>query len=955
MKKQRYSLSIHITNLFLIVTLFIGGVLIGISYYYGEQILTQSAKELSYENSSKLESTFRQNASPILTSLDFISLHTAIRQRQAPLADLHLFKTVQLSFQRNPNLAALFYANKHGDLTVFRQMRSQQDRTYFNAPPRTDIMLHYTQVDGKNQYFFFDHNLLMIGSRQGDENQFDPRTRSWFTDAQNDGQIRLTQPYQFYFLNTSGVTFSRRSQDGESVIGADLTLRSMSEQISAIAHSDHSRLLLMDSQFRLIAHHNAKLDTEQDNFDQALEASLFQPILHRSTKEPIYETAKLDGIKWSITLAPVALNDNVNLLLAEAMPQTSLLGGLIDMRNTQLATAVVMLLASFVFVWWVAKRLTQPLLTLVDLTSSIARFDFKKTRYPKSLIREVNDLAQSIQLMEHTLHDLLRLLRETASNDDFNSLAKTVAHQSYLVTKAETILLFTYSSTQQTFNIVANHAIIPFKIDLKELLTSTAWLMTKLKQGEVVHLQREENALKKFRDKVYNSDLYLFPLLNRQKNLVGVLLLGYERKLTKQQSDKHAFMRELLSFAEIAKENIDRIKQQKDIFNSFIELIASAIDTKSPFTGNHCQRIPILTEKITQVAEQDTQYYPDFSMTPSEWEELSLAAWLHDCGKVTTPEYVIDKATKLETIYDRIHEVRMRFELLKVQAESDYWRQVAEGGDASMLKKELHSLQTTLDEEFAFVAASNIGGEEMDKNALAKLEVIAKRQWKRTIDDQLGISWLEQQRAGKPQSLPVMEPLLSDKHSHLIEWDYQRLEDQEGEHFNLKPGQYKYNRGELHNLSIRRGTLNDEERFIINDHIIQTYRMLKRLPFPEHLTKVPEIASNHHERMDGKGYPRGLHEEQLSIPARAMAIADVFEALTSSDRPYKKAKTLAEALNIMTDMATSGHIDPKLYMLFLQNKIDQQYAQLYLAAAQYVTVDREAHIQRVKNYLRQQF
>ncbi len=287
--------------------------------------------------------------------------------------------------------------------------------------------------------------------------------------------------------------------------------------------------------------------------------------------------------------------------------------------------------------------------------------------------------------------------------------------------------------------------------------------------------------------------------------------------------------------------------------------------------------------------------------------------------------------------------------------ESDYWRQVAEGSDASLAKKELIAIQQSLDEEFAFIAECNKGGEEMDSSAQAKLRNIAKRQWKRTLDDQLGTSWVEQQRAGPSQPLPVMEDLLSDKPSHLVEWDYQRLDEQDGECFNLKPGPYKYHRGELHNLSIRRGTLNAEERFIINDHIIQTYTMLKRLPFPDHLTKVPEIASNHHERMDGKGYPRGLHEEQLSIPARAMAIADVFEALTSNDRPYKKAKSLAESLDIMTDMATSGHIDPKLYLLFLQNKIDQQYAQLYLCASQYVSVDRDTHIQRVKDYLRQQF
>lgn len=171
----------------------------------------------------------------------------------------------------------------------------------------------------------------------------------------------------------------------------------------------------------------------------------------------------------------------------------------------------------------------------------------------------------------------------------------------------------------------------------------------------------------------------------------------------------------------------------------------------------------------------------------------------------------------------------------------------------------------------------------------------------------------------------------------------------------LKPSDLKYNRGELYNLSIERGTLNSEERFIINDHIIQTIMMLKRLPYPEHLKNVPEIAGGHHERIDGRGYPKGLYEEELSLPARVMAIADVFEALTSSDRPYKKAKTLSESIEIMTDMATSGHIDPKLYLIFLEQSIDQEYAQRFLDNSQITAIDREDHMRRVKTFIKSHF
>jgi hypothetical protein len=313
----------------------------------------------------------------------------------------------------------------------------------------------------------------------------------------------------------------------------------------------------------------------------------------------------------------------------------------------------------------------------------------------------------------------------------------------------------------------------------------------------------------------------------------------------------------------------------------------------------------------------------------------------------------------------------MRFELLKQQAETDYWKAIANGALQEDQLKVLEQNLSELDEEFAFVAECNLGGESMTEEQLARLDQIAKRTWKRTLDDQLGLSWSEKERFNTQQNitepnekpsnskepiLPVMEPLLADKPEHKIQWDNGfNPADMWQEEFVLKPGEVKYNQGELHNLKVRRGTLNDEERFMINDHIIQTFTMLNKLPYPSYLKNIPDIASGHHERIDGKGYPRGLSEDQLPLPSRAMAIADVFEALTSSDRPYKKGKHLDESLNIMTDMATSGHIDPKLYLLFLENKIYDKYAERFLETNQQSEVDQKKHIDRVKEYIRSLF
>ncbi|MBW3695643.1 HD domain-containing protein [Vibrio sp. T187] len=959
MKKRRYPLSIHITSLFLVLTTIVGIVLITISYRHSQELLTGTAQELSKEHSNKLESVFKQAVAPVLTTLDFMAVSSFIRHQGKSLEQKPWLASIDLIFKQNPNLVALFYTANDGAFTIFRPLGTNKLRQAAGAPPKATMMINSADLTGKNETIYLDGNHKQIGRKLTKDNTFDPRTRPWFINAESDGEIRLSSPYLFHFLKTSGITLSRRSADGKHVIGADFTLESLSTQISKLAYSPQTRLALFDMNFHLLGQHQLNLDINMSHEEQleALNNSVMAKLLgEEDYNQTVFKEVNFNLSDWSLTMTPVNLTDNVTLLLAEATPQSDLLADLLSMRDKQITVAVILLLTCFIFVWGIAKRLAMPLQNLVELTDNIARFDFKRTHYPKSMIKEVSNLTTSIELMEHTLHDLLNLLRDTASNQEFSVLAKTVAHQSYLITKAETIVLFVESEETGTFEVAANHAIIPFKADINEFIKDTPWLLSKLKAGETIHINRDDNALKRHQNSIFNSDIYLFPLLNREKRLVGIVVIGYERAITQIQSDKHAFLREVLSFAEIAKDNIDQMQQQKDMLNAFIELIASAIDTKSPYTGGHCQRVPELTKWLTELTEKDQRYFPHFSLDSKQWEELNLASWLHDCGKVTTPEYVVDKATKLETIYDRIHEVRMRFELLKVQAESDYWQAISQGQDTQEQKAILEQTQAELDEEFAFIAECNLGSEDMEDSKVERLNKIASRTWKRTLDDQLGVSWIEKQRHETKAYLPKMEPLLADRDVHRIPWQqgFSPM-DVWKEDFVLTPGAVKYNRGELHNLSIRRGTLNDEERFMINDHIIQTLSMLERLPYPEHLKNIPSIAGGHHERVDGKGYPRGLNQEQLSVPARVMAISDVFEALTSSDRPYKKAKTLTESLNIMTQMATSGHIDPKLYVLFLEGEVDQRYAEAFLDDKQVTEVDREHHIQIVKDYIKSLF
>jgi hypothetical protein len=304
--------------------------------------------------------------------------------------------------------------------------------------------------------------------------------------------------------------------------------------------------------------------------------------------------------------------------------------------------------------------------------------------------------------------------------------------------------------------------------------------------------------------------------------------------------------------------------------------------------------VPELTMMLAEaVHATDTGPLAGFSMSERDRRELWLAGLLHDCGKITTPVHVVEKATKLQTLYDRIETVDTRFEVLKrdarIRALEERCTVLAEGraSDAAAIAARLAEEIASLDADREFLRRANIGGEFMKPEDQERVGRIARYRW--TSPD------------GSER------PLL--------------------------------NAEEEANLKIRAGTLNDAEREIINNHIAVTIRMLESLPWPRHLENVPEYAGGHHERMDGKGYPKGLTREQMSLQARMMAIADIFEALTAKDRPYKKGKTLSESLQILGGFVERNHIDPDLFDVFVRRQVYLQYARKFMDPAQIDEVD----------------
>ncbi|MGP8305552.1 HD domain-containing phosphohydrolase [Vibrio sp. YIC-376] len=374
-------------------------------------------------------------------------------------------------------------------------------------------------------------------------------------------------------------------------------------------------------------------------------------------------------------------------------------------------------------------------------------------------------------------------------------------------------------------------------------------------------------------------------------------------------------------------------KNQQELMDSFVKLIAQAIDDKSPYTAGHCERVPILAIELAKSAsDSDLPAFKDFKLgTEDQWREFEIAAWLHDCGKVTTPEHIVDKGSKLEAICNRIHLVRMRFEVLLRDAEIEYWKGVEAGKDTDEMKRTLYRRQEQIRDDFDFVAQCNVGGEFISEEHIERLKKIAAQTWVRNLDDRLGLSPEESRRIEDiaPQNLPCEENLLSDKPEHLIKWP-QDPNNKVGDDIKMRAPEYQANLGELYNLSIGRGTLTAEDRYRINEHIVSTIRMLEALPLPEELKRVPEYAGGHHETLRGDGYPKQLSAEQLPTATRILAIADVFEALTASDRPYKKAKPLSEAIKILNFMVQDGHLDKDLFELMLSKNLHIEYAKTFL-------------------------
>jgi HD-GYP domain-containing protein (c-di-GMP phosphodiesterase class II)/HAMP domain-containing protein len=977
-RRATLPLRVHVAVLLISALLLIGGVLAWLGYRSSTDVLTSASDQMLRQVAKSLDVSIRAAYGPAATTVDLLSRSrlTDARNFDERLKSLPLMVE---GFAGSPQFETIYAGYADGDFFIVRQLRTADELEYYSAPADAAYMVTSREIDSTGEQtrvrMFFDADLVALERRRLDGSDFDARTRPWYLMAAEKGERVLTEPYLFHGLNVAGLTISRRFELGGGVVAADVTLGQLSQTLTGFEITPSSKLVLIDHQGRVIAHSDPQvgMSVSDESGEALMQANeLDHTPLGAMTRflEPGAESLEFTFAdrRWTARLREFTTRADEPWTLVLLVPEDELLGeaNLLLRRSTMIT--VILVVALIPIAWIMANLIARPLNQLVSETERIRRFDFQEDVHTDSRVREINDLATSMNTMKNTIDRFIAMIASLSREQAYSLLLNRVLAETMQVCgdRAGVIYLLNEDdsalepASARLAEDVPSRILEPLPVALPphpddgELAAALAGKEVRLFHSSRTDQQPPGGDLLAPFFEAFNAAELSFtvvPLHDRKNLFMGALCL-VDPVVDNRQSDANeqerlSFIVALSGFAAVSIESQRLLKMEKDLLDAFIRLIAGAIDAKSPYTGGHCQRVPALTKMLARAAnDSDSTPYAEFQLNDEEWEALHIASWLHDCGKVTTPEYVVDKSTKLETIYDRVHEVRMRFEVLKRDAEVRCWRTIADGGDRESALRELSLELQTLNEEFNFVAECNQGVEDTVPQRVERLRAIAARTWQRTLDDRIGVSWEERKRKQRSPAaaLPVTEKLLDDKPEHLVERDdSSESPDLADRGFHIEMPEYAYNRGELYNLSIERGTLSSEERFRINDHIVQTILMLEELPFPRHLRAVPGIAGGHHEKMDGTGYPKRLRRDDMPLTARMMAIADIFEALTASDRPYKSPKKLSEAIRIMSHMKKDNHIDPELFDLFLESGVYLAYAKEFLDPEQIDDVDITAY------------
>lgn len=980
LRNLRLPLTLCLALLLIGVVLAVGTALGLYNYRQTTRIVDSAAQTLVEDTARAVAVALDRDLMPAQLLVQVVSTQAITRATslEGRLRDLPTFAR---ALEQDPALTAVYVGYGDGSFFLVRALRDDATRAAVRAPP--DARFAVQSVERRSdtpgadvRFLYFRDDLAPIQVADRSDFTFDPRTRGWYRAAiTRDGPV-LIGPYAFFTTREPGITYARRANAEQVVVGADITLASLSRLLARQRVTPSSALLLVTADGSVVARNDgstaSRADAAGDRLPLLAELPLaVAPALAQHVASGVFERRfefTATGRGWIGNVARAAEGAGTPLYLVVASPVDELMADANRMRDRSLLVTVALLAIAAALAWLVASRVSRTLRRLAADADRIQSLDFGDTPRAHSIVGEIDRLDAAMRTGRTSVRRFLEITSALAAERHVDRLVERVLVETIALARADAGAIHLVDRTQRMLEpaqYVRNAGTSPPSIQPIALATDSQnpqpiaraalerkTVLTELSPDDVAHREWLGPEAARIGDGALA--LLAIPLHDRAGDVIGVLtLLSARVRAAEVRPQIVAFIEKISGVAAIALETQRLVAEQKALLEAFIALVAAAIDAKSPYTGGHCQRVPDLTKMLAQAA-CDAQNGPfrDFRLNDDEWEAVRIASWLHDCGKVTTPEYVVDKATKLETLYDRIHEVRMRFEVLKRDAEIAHWKARCAGGDEAQLADALAAEWRALDEDFAFVASCNEGGESMDRERRERILRIAGRTWQRTLDDRLGTSWEERARRGveAKQPLPATEPLLCDAPHHVVERTAaERMPESNRWGFKLDVPEHRYNRGEIHSLLVTRGTLTDEERYKINDHIVQTIVMLDKLPFPRHLAQVPEIAGGHHERMDGRGYPRRLRREEMSPVARMMAIADIFEALTAVDRPYKKGKTLSEAIGIMARMRDERHIDADLFDLFLTSGVFRRYAERYLRPEQIDAIDVAAFTRHISD------
>lgn len=952
--KHKFSLHVHIITLFTVLILLCGSLIGWYSYLQLSKSILASGNRIFAERAEQVKSQIEQNSEQLMRVINILNVSelVSLPSVSEKLKHIALAKALLTSAL---HLKSLYIASENGDFILLRKLNGPTLIELYKAPKNSKYML--TTIEANTAvHRFYNADLGLLQQKTILNSTFSAKQRPWYIAAINSNKQVTTHAYQFYTSGKLGITQSFHNKTYNNVIAIDYTLNSLSEMLKKFKFYPHSeRIIFNNAGYILSSQNESDLPSTDGKHNKLVEITESKnaiiPYLidnFKHTKENV--VFEFTGQEWLASVK--AISQGRDLYLAQAVPIDELLVEAYQLRDRTSVITLLIMLLTLPVAWVFSKLLTSPLSKLTDDLKLIKNFDFSRTTHSESDITEIDDLIKVTSRMKETIRHFQDLSSSLVGKQSFTELLKKITRETLLLSKAEgaIILLFDKEKRLQThyatFKMLTEEQNDVLINKLKTINFSDHQLqqMLEKQKNNNFSLNQTDEFGRYIKQQLNNAEELhgqITKITNRSNIVIGILVVIHKENNT-NMAGKQSFIQAIARFSALAIEANMLLTEQKQLLESFIQLMADAIDSKSPYTGGHCARVPELTKMLSQAACDDTTgIYKNFSLNEAQWEELHIAAWLHDCGKIITPEYVIDKATKLETIYNRIHEVRMRFELLKEQANSQYWKSIAEGADLKLSETIRDQLLKTLDNEFAFVAECNIGGEFMSEDKITKLKQISKRTWLRTLDDKQGLSAQEiKHYPNIPVELPVSEPLLANKHHHIVDREHVELTEPGNKWgFNVTTPEYQFNRGEIYNLSIQRGTLTEEERFIINEHMVHTIVMLSKLPFPNHLKDVPIISGGHHEKMDGSGYPRAIKASTLPLTARIMAVSDIFEALTASDRPYKAGKKLSEAIKIMSFMAENEHIDKDVFNLFIRSGTYLQYAKKFLPEDQIDEID----------------